>query len=79
MRADVLTTIYFQTSKRAVAIRLSVLDQEKEVTSRTGEGHVSIPAFFFLTNNGKHPSALITEMIKKHLLTQFVVIFSQTN
>lgn len=63
VKADVLTTVYFQTSKRAVMIRLSILDQEREVTSRTGQGHVSIPAFFFLTNNGEHPSALITEMI----------------
>lgn len=39
-------------------IRLSVLDQDREVTSRTGEGHVAIPAFFFLTNNGEQPSAL---------------------
>ncbi|CAG09127.1 unnamed protein product [Tetraodon nigroviridis] len=30
VKADVLTTIYFQTSKRGVMIRLSVLDKERE-------------------------------------------------
>lgn len=67
-----MTTVYFQTSNRAVIIRLSVLDQEREVTSRTGQGHVSIPAFFFLTNNGEHPSAIITEINKTRLPSTFV-------
>ncbi|XP_078029942.1 androglobin [Epinephelus lanceolatus] len=48
--ADVLGTIQFQTSKPDVLIRLSVLDQEKEVASNTGKGHVVIPVFCFLAN-----------------------------
>lgn len=63
VRADVLATVQFQTSNQTVMIRLSVLDQEREITSKTGEGHVTIPAFFFLTNNGEHPSALITKIV----------------
>ncbi|XP_074542110.1 androglobin [Halichoeres trimaculatus] len=48
--ADLLGTIQFQTSKPDVLIRLSVLDQEREVTSNTGKGHVVIPVFHFITN-----------------------------
>uniref|UniRef100_A0AAV2KG87 Androglobin n=1 Tax=Knipowitschia caucasica TaxID=637954 RepID=A0AAV2KG87_KNICA len=48
--SDVLCTIQFETSKADVMIRLSVLDQGKEVSSRTGTGHVLIPVFFFLAN-----------------------------
>ncbi|KAM9339252.1 androglobin [Symphorus nematophorus] len=48
--ADVLGTLQFQTSKPDVLIRLSVLDKEKEVASKTGKGHVVIPVFFFLAN-----------------------------
>ncbi|XP_019110501.2 androglobin isoform X3 [Larimichthys crocea] len=50
--AEVLGTIQFQTSKPDVLIRLSVLDQEKEVASSMGKGHVVIPVFFFLPNKG---------------------------
>ncbi|XP_059212705.1 androglobin isoform X2 [Centropristis striata] len=52
--ADVLGTIQFQTSKTDVFIRLSILDQEKEVAGNTGKGHVVIPVFCFLAN--KAPS-----------------------
>ncbi|XP_041814551.1 androglobin isoform X2 [Chelmon rostratus] len=52
--ADVLATIQFQTSKPDALIRLSILDQEKEVAGNTGKGHVVIPAFYFLAN--KAPS-----------------------
>ncbi|XP_071335416.1 androglobin isoform X2 [Trachinotus anak] len=52
--ADVLGTIQFQTSKPDVLIHLSILDQEKEVASSMGKGHVIIPAFCFLAN--KAPS-----------------------
>ncbi|XP_008284388.1 androglobin-like, partial [Stegastes partitus] len=48
--SDTLGTIQFQTSKPDVFIRLSVLDQEKEVECRTGQGHVTIPVFYFLAN-----------------------------
>ncbi|KAG8011319.1 Androglobin [Nibea albiflora] len=48
--AEVLGTIQFQTSKPDVLIRLSVLDQEKEVAGSMGKGHVVIPVFFFLPN-----------------------------
>ncbi|XP_039980396.1 androglobin isoform X2 [Xiphias gladius] len=47
---DVLGTIQFQTSKPDVFIHLSILDQEKEVASNTGKGHVVIPVFCFLAN-----------------------------
>ncbi|KAG7239189.1 hypothetical protein INR49_029940 [Caranx melampygus] len=47
---DVLGTIQFQTSKPDVSIRLSILDQETEVASNTGKGHVIIPVFSFLAN-----------------------------
>ncbi|XP_078130170.1 androglobin isoform X2 [Sander vitreus] len=52
--ADVLGTIQFQTSRSDVLIRLSILDQEKEVAGITGKGHVVIPVFCFLPN--KAPS-----------------------
>uniref|UniRef100_UPI0037E8966F androglobin n=1 Tax=Semicossyphus pulcher TaxID=241346 RepID=UPI0037E8966F len=48
--ADALGTIQFQTSKPDVWIRLSILDQEKEVAGNTGKGHVVIPVFNFLAN-----------------------------
>ncbi|XP_055088381.1 androglobin [Periophthalmus magnuspinnatus] len=47
---NVLSTIQFETSKSDVMIRVSILDHEKDVTSRTGMGHVMIPVFFFLAN-----------------------------
>lgn len=50
---DVLSTIQFETSKADVLIRLSILDHEKEVTSRTGRGYTLIPVFLFLANTGK--------------------------
>ncbi|KAI3363725.1 hypothetical protein L3Q82_001339 [Scortum barcoo] len=48
--ADVAGTIQFQTSKPDVLIHLSILDQEKEVASTTGKGHVVIPVFYFWAN-----------------------------
>ncbi|KAK5852926.1 hypothetical protein PBY51_006757 [Eleginops maclovinus] len=47
---EVLGTVQFQTSKPDVLIRLSILDQEKEVASNYGKGHVVIPVFCFLAN-----------------------------
>ncbi|XP_070843007.1 androglobin [Chaetodon trifascialis] len=52
--ADIMATIQFQTSKPDALIRLSILDQEKEVAGNTGKGHVLIPVFHFLAN--KAPS-----------------------
>ncbi|KAM9354979.1 LOW QUALITY PROTEIN: androglobin [Pholidichthys leucotaenia] len=46
--ADILGTIQFQTSKEDVLICLSVMDQDKEMISSTGKGHVVIPAVYFL-------------------------------
>lgn len=51
--ANVLGTLQFQTSKPDVLIRLSILDQEKEVAGVTGKGHVVIPAFHFLATVGE--------------------------
>ncbi|CAJ1078450.1 androglobin isoform X2 [Xyrichtys novacula] len=48
--ADLLGTIQIQTSKPDVFIRLSILDQEKEVMSKTGKGLVVIPVFSFVAN-----------------------------
>ncbi|XP_055005781.1 androglobin [Boleophthalmus pectinirostris] len=48
--ADVLSTIQFETSKSDVMIRVLILDHGKEVTRRTGMGHIMIPVFFFLAN-----------------------------
>ncbi|XP_067338872.1 androglobin isoform X2 [Channa argus] len=48
--ADVLGTVYFQTSHPDVFIHLSILDQEKKVAGETGKGFVIIPVFCFLAN-----------------------------
>lgn len=53
MRADVLATVQFWTSKSDVTVCLSILDQEREVISKSGMGHVTIPAFYFLANKGE--------------------------
>lgn len=61
--ADVLGTIQFQTSTPDVLIRLSILDQEKEVVGNTGKGHVVIPVFHFRANKGEQPLGLVIEVI----------------
>ncbi|NXA49153.1 ADGB protein, partial [Nothocercus julius] len=43
-------TVQVQTSKSDVFIKLQVLDNEEEIVSATGKGHVVIPAFNFLSN-----------------------------
>lgn len=64
----VLGTIQFQTSKPHVMIRLSILDQTREVARKTGQGHVGIPAFNFLPNDGEHPlDASIQHIITAHI------------
>lgn len=62
MTADVLATIQFQTSKPDALIRLSILDQEKEVAGNTGKGHVVIPAFYFLANKGEQSFGLVIQV-----------------
>ncbi|XP_030576721.1 LOW QUALITY PROTEIN: androglobin [Archocentrus centrarchus] len=47
---NILGTIQLQTSQPDVLIRLSILDHEKQMASKTGKGCVVIPAFFFLAN-----------------------------
>ncbi|XP_034018393.1 androglobin [Thalassophryne amazonica] len=59
MTEDCLVTLQFQTSKPDVLIRLSVLDQEKEVKSHTGKGHVVIPVCYLLANQA--PSCIAEE------------------
>ncbi|KAL8623367.1 hypothetical protein ACOMHN_065901 [Nucella lapillus] len=44
---DQLVSLQVCTSKVDVYLRLCVLDQEEEVCSATGKGHVVIPAFIF--------------------------------
>lgn len=63
--ADVLGTIQFQTSQPDVLIRLSILDQEKEVAGNTGKGHVVIPVFYFWANKGEQPLGLVIEVTDK--------------
>ena len=51
--SDLVGTVQFQTSTAHVHIRLSILDQEVVVASNTGKGHVIIPVFCFLSNQGE--------------------------
>ncbi|XP_010130639.1 PREDICTED: androglobin, partial [Buceros rhinoceros silvestris] len=48
--ASHIATVQVQTSKSDVFIKLQVLDNEEEIVSVTGRGHVVIPAFNFLSN-----------------------------
>ncbi|NWX97622.1 ADGB protein, partial [Nothoprocta ornata] len=48
--ASHIATVQVQTSKSDVLIKLQVLDNEEEIVSATGKGHVIIPAFNFLSN-----------------------------
>ncbi|KAA0708525.1 Androglobin Calpain-7-like protein [Triplophysa tibetana] len=45
-------TVQFQTSQSDVFIKLSILDNEKEVINKQGKGRVVIPIYCFLANNG---------------------------
>ncbi|NXI68222.1 ADGB protein, partial [Anseranas semipalmata] len=64
-----IATVQVQTSKSDVFIKLQVLDNEEEIVSVTGKGHVVIPAFNFLSNEtllSSHASKTqITESITK--------------
>lgn len=59
---DVLGTIQLMTSKLSVVFRLSILDQEKEVLSKTGTGQVIIPLFRFLANKGERTRGLVMKV-----------------
>ncbi|NXL94436.1 ADGB protein, partial [Alectura lathami] len=48
--ASHIATVQLQTSKSDVFIKLQVLDNEEEIVSVIGKGHVVIPAFNFLSN-----------------------------
>ncbi|NXA37706.1 ADGB protein, partial [Eudromia elegans] len=48
--ASHIATVQVQTSKSDVFIKLQILDNEEEIVSATGRGHVVIPAFNFLSN-----------------------------
>lgn len=50
---EILATVELTTSRRNVAFRLSILDQGKEVLSKTGIGQVIIPMFRFLASKGE--------------------------
>ncbi|XP_055042531.2 androglobin isoform X2 [Misgurnus anguillicaudatus] len=50
--SDHSATVQFQTSQSDVYIKLSILDNEKEVISNQGKGHVIIPVYCFLAGNG---------------------------
>jgi len=50
--SDHRATVLFQTSKSDVNIKLNILDHEKEVASSQGKGHVTLPVYCFLANNG---------------------------
>ncbi|XP_053543650.1 androglobin [Ictalurus punctatus] len=55
---DHVATVQFQASKQDVHIKLSVLDHEREVASKTGQGHVVIPLYSFSASDGSCGSAL---------------------
>lgn len=50
---EIPATVELTTSRRNVAFRLSMLDHEKEVVSKTGIGQVIIPIFRFLVSKGE--------------------------
>ncbi|XP_015204634.2 androglobin isoform X1 [Lepisosteus oculatus] len=52
---DHFATLQLQTSKPDVYVKLQILDNEEEVASSIGKGHVVIPAFTFFCN--KRPSS----------------------
>lgn len=56
---EILATVELTTSRLNVAFRLSILDQEKEVLSKTGIGQVVIPMFRFLASKGERTAGLM--------------------
>ncbi|TSL47640.1 Androglobin [Bagarius yarrelli] len=55
---DVCITVQFQASKEQVCIKLSILDNEKELISKTGQGHVVIPVYCLSANEGSCGGAI---------------------
>ncbi|XP_060770092.1 androglobin isoform X2 [Neoarius graeffei] len=55
---DQVATVQFQTSEEDVYIKLSILDHEREVDSKTGQGHVVIPMCYFSASDGSCGSAV---------------------
>ncbi|XP_053301866.1 androglobin [Pleuronectes platessa] len=53
VKEDVQGTVQIQTSSPDVFIHLAILDQEKEVASKTGKGQVVIPVVWFLLDKDK--------------------------
>ncbi|XP_034157735.2 androglobin [Pangasianodon hypophthalmus] len=53
-----VATVQFQTSKEDVCIKLSILDHEREVASKTGQGNVVIPVYCFSASDGSCGSAV---------------------
>uniref|UniRef100_A0A0B7A8R0 Globin n=2 Tax=Arion vulgaris TaxID=1028688 RepID=A0A0B7A8R0_9EUPU len=51
VREDLFVSLQMNTSTRGVYFKLAVLDNNEEVISAVGKGHVVIPAFTFLRNN----------------------------
>lgn len=49
---EIVATVELSTSRPNVAFRLSILDQGKEVVSKTGAGQVIIPIYRFLASKG---------------------------
>ncbi|GAA6089075.1 androglobin [Tachysurus ichikawai] len=56
--SDVHITVQFQASKEDVCVKLSILDHEIEVASKTGQGHVVIPVYCFSASGGSSGSAV---------------------
>ena len=52
---DHLVSLQLQTSKTDVYVKLSVLDNEEELISSVGKGHVVLPAFIFQKDAGAEP------------------------
>ncbi|XP_053371469.1 androglobin [Clarias gariepinus] len=55
---DHVATVQFQASKEDVFVKLSILDNETEVTSKTGQGDVVIPVYCFSASDGSCGSAV---------------------
>ncbi|XP_058249061.1 androglobin isoform X1 [Hemibagrus wyckioides] len=49
---DVCVTVQFQASNQDVYVKLSILDHERKVTSKIGQGHVVIPVYCFSPSGG---------------------------
>lgn len=49
---DVCVTVQFQASNQDVYVKLSILDHERKVTSKIGQGLVVIPVYCFSPSGG---------------------------